>query len=156
MDKFPNEYEEDKDLLQKLYKLEYKLAEKDFLIAVLEEKNKEYCKKMEWISVEDEPKPNEGEKIIVHSETGAVSIRFYFAEAGFPRFPIVTHWMKYEPPKPKEPTFKDVFLKAFPKAIYLDVNCCAIFPEQFVHDSCDNNCEACWNRTYFEEAGEEK
>ena len=67
-------------------------------------------------------------------------------------FGEVTHWMPLpEPPKPKEPTFKDVFWKKFPKAIYLDVNCCAIFPEQFVRDSCDCNCEACWNQPYFDE-----
>ena len=55
-----------------------------------------------------------------------------------------------EPPKPKEPTFKDVFLKAFPKAVYTDVDCCTIFPKQFHPNTCNYVCEDCWNQPYFE------
>lgn len=62
-----------------------------------------------------------------------------------------SHWMPLpEPPKPKEPTFMDVFLKAFPKASFSDVSCCMVFTEQFVYDSCDCNCNACWNQPYIE------
>lgn len=115
----------------------------------IEKLEKQLSEKQEWISVEDERKPNEGEKIIVHSETGAVSIRFYFAEAGFPRFPIVTHWMKYEPPKQKKPTFMDVLLEKFPKAKpdeYGDVGACRNM--LFGIDGCsrvnkDMNCKKC-------------
>jgi hypothetical protein len=72
----------------------------------------------------------------------------------------VTHWMPLpEPPKPKEPTFKDKFLEAFPKAeVYDDygviVKCCAVFPwllDEKGFCQMDMACEECWNQPYFEE-----
>lgn len=71
-----------------------------------------------------------------------------------------THWMPLpEPPKPKEPSFKDVFLKAFPKAEKVEDR-----PALCVHivfpyvDECEMNgemrCKKCWNQPYFEEEGE--
>lgn len=65
-----------------------------------------------------------------------------------------SHWMPLpEPPKPKEPTFKDKFLEAFPKAqLYSDgipVACRAnIFGEKCLMKS---KCSECWNQPYFEE-----
>lgn len=111
---------------------------------------------MEWISVDDERKPNEGEKVITHSGTGTVSTCFYFAEAGFPR--SVVHWMKYEPPKPKEPTFKGVFLKEFPKAETVDGRPAFCVRKVFPYlQECNfslikigHGCKECWNQPYFE------
>ena len=83
----------------------------------------------------------------------------------FPRLVIVTdenrkvtHWMMLDAPKPKEPNFKDVFLKAFPK-VQIDergiprITCCTVFP--YLHDGrniCQSfeNCSDCWNQPYFE------
>lgn len=107
----------------------------------------------EWISVEDRlPEGGlvlctDGEYCFVDKIPDMEDVR----EDG------VTHWMPLpEPPKPKEPTFKDVFLKAFPKASCDDVSCCMVFTEQFIYDSCDENCAACWNQPYFEKEGKKR
>lgn len=73
-----------------------------------------------------------------------------------------SHWMPLpEPPKPKELTFKDVFLKAFPKATILNpavtIDCCAVFPWLLDEKGCcqmDMTCSECWNQPYFDEEGE--
>ena len=69
-----------------------------------------------------------------------------------------SHWMLLpEPPKPKEPTFKDVFLKAFPKTCNV---CFTDFcPKTFFESiKCplpvvcsEKTIEACWSQPYFEE-----
>lgn len=84
---------------------------------------------------------------------------------------FVTHWMPLpEPPKPKEPTFKDKFLEMFPKAelnnFRVPVVCAgALF--SYLRDSCNTSdcsyngreyqekCYVCWNQPYFEEEGGE-
>ena len=109
----------------------------------------------EWISVEDERKPKEEDLVFIYPICGTTTIFFYYDKKGFP--PFVTHWMKYEPPKPNVPTFKDVFLKAFPKAVVLEhsgvARVCAkeVFPQLGDNEStCDMRCVVCWNRPYFE------
>lgn len=72
----------------------------------------------------------------------------------------VTHWMPLpEPPKPKEPTFKDVFLEKFPNGLIeliQEKTCVNYFFRQFDAGilKCED-CDACWNLPYFEEEGEE-
>jgi hypothetical protein len=121
----------------------------------------------EWISVE-ERLPEENGTYLIAVKGSHVS---HFA--GFDIEPNefcdnvfrktdVTHWMSLpEPPKPKEPTFKDVFLKAFPQAVVLEHSgvpkVCAkeVFPQLGDDESpCDMRCTVCWNRPYFEEEEE--
>ena len=87
----------------------------------------------------------------------------------FPRLVIVTdenrkvtHWMMLDAPKTKEPTFKDVFLKAFPGAVVLPMSgapvVCAkqVFPQLGDDESpCDMCCAECWSQPYFEEEEKE-
>lgn len=65
--------------------------------------------------------------------------------------------------KKTKPTFKDVFLKAFPKAETRRdsgiprIVCCSVFP--YLNDGrsiCQRseNCSDCWNLPYFEEEKE--
>ena len=114
----------------------------------------------EWISVEDERKPKEGESCIVRSSTNCITIRKY-EKGGFLDNHRFKYWM-HNPalPKPKEPTFKDVFLKAFPKTCNV---CFKDFcPKTFFESiKCplpivcsENNIERCWNQPFFEEEGE--
>lgn len=112
----------------------------------------------EWISMEDERKPKEGESCIVRSSTDCITIRKY-EKGGFPDNHRIRYWM-HNPalPKPKEPTFRDVFLKAFPKAP-LGYNgalkLCArnVFPQ--INCSLSNGCAECWSQPYFKEEGGE-
>lgn len=135
-------------------------------------------KQPEWISVEDERKPKHLQNYFVAYVFGNGKEHFfreaiYIADKGNgivdgPHFNDegvdgmrVTHWMEIpkvsDPPKPKEPSFKDVFLKAFPKAqLYSDgipIACRAnIFGEKCLMKS---KCSECWNQPYFEEEGGE-
>lgn len=113
-------------------------------------------KQPKWISVEDERKPNDSrnEYLACNSKNG----RVYILPADGEVVPWstfgITHWMPLlEPPKQKEPTFKDKFLEAFPKATTNDKGdpkaCRAlIFGEGRCHH---NKCSECWNQPYFEE-----
>lgn len=122
----------------------------------------------EWISVEDRlPDVNnlvlcwweshDGERKDYGLATFQSHGVWYVSNEGLYK---VTHWKPLpEPPKPKEPTFKEVFLKAFPKAP-LGYNgalkLCArnVFPQ--INCSLSNGCAECWKQTYFEgEGGEE-
>lgn len=74
-----------------------------------------------------------------------------------------THWMPLpEPPKPKVPTFKDVFLEKFPKAATRNdgsLKSCAkvIFPYMKAgRCSFVDACVECWNQPYYEEEGGEE
>ncbi len=136
-------------------------------------------KQPEWISVEDERKPKYlrnylvayvfgdndehffGEAIYIADKGNGIVDGAHFNNEGVAGM-RVTHWMEIpklpEPPKPKEPTFKDVFLKAFPKATIFNHavtnDCCAIFPWLLDEKNCcqmDMTCEECWNQPYFEE-----
>lgn len=95
----------------------------------------------------------------------------YLTQDEFPRLVVVTnengkatHWMRLDPPKPKVPTFKDVFLEKFPKAAIenvIKINCIEFFFPQFNVDTVDcekARCSTCWNQSYFEpeEEGEQK
>lgn len=107
----------------------------------------------EWISVEDEPIP--GEQSHIFTVLPKIIIK---------RNPVTgepAYWMRLEPPKPKEPSFKDVFLKAF-SGVRTDssgvpiVAACSIFPILRTTIGCKNKikCSECWNQPYFEEEGE--
>ena len=128
------------------------------LEAEIAELQKQLSETPKWISVEDERKPKEGESCIVRSSTDCITIRKY-EKGGFPDNHRIRYWM-HNPdlPKPKEPTFRDVFLKAFPKTP-LGYNgalkLCArnVFPQ--INCSLSNGCAECWKQTYFEEEEKE-
>lgn len=127
------------------------------LEAEIAELQKQLSETPKWISVEDERKPKEGESCIVRSSTGCITIRKY-EKGGFPDNHRIRYWI-HNPalPKPKEPTFRDVFLKAFPKAplgYNGAIKLCArnVFPQ--INCSLSNGCAECWKQTYFEEEGD--
>lgn len=115
---------------------------------------------LEWISVEDRlPEPMESVLIYDHKNKRIAICRFGNCSTDAGSF--CSHWMPLpEPPKPKEPTFKDVFLRAFPKAdiedgddglspvcrnaVFFGKSLCSQFPK----------CSECWNQPYFETEGE--
>lgn len=111
----------------------------------------------EWISVEDERKPDDGETCIVMTSTDCI-YNFKYSEDGFPTQRRIRYWMhKPALPKPKEPTFKDVFLKAFPKAATNKLG--TPFPclediftnvESLVCKDSPTDCDTCWNQPYYE------
>lgn len=119
----------------------------------------------EWISVEDRL-PEEKQNVLAYdiNDVGIIYIAFYFdglwRQDDIPHVGVdtITHWMPLpSPPKPKEPTFKYVFLEKFPKAIIFNpavtIDCCAIFPWLLDEEYCcqmDMTCEECWNQPYFE------
>lgn len=120
------------------------------LEAEIAELKKHLSEKPEWVSVEDEQKPKEEDLVFIYPICGTTAIFFYYAKKGFP--PFVTHWMKYVPPKPKAPTFKDKFLEAFPKAKMTgsEPSICryAVFGGDIL---CDGKfCGYCWNQPYEE------
>ena len=128
-----------KDLYRSLISMEQKLSEKQ----------------PEWISVEDERKPDDGETCIVMSSTNCIYSRKY-EKGGFPKSDRIRYWMhKPALPKPKEQTFKDVFLEKFPKAPVdkdgIPKACIAnVFPWA-KHENCDGwECFEDWNQSYFE------
>ena len=138
-------------------------------------------KQPEWISVEDERKPKHlhnyfvayvfgvcdehffGEAMYIADKGNGIVDGAHFNDEGVDGM-RVTHWMEIpklpEPPQPKMPTFKDVFLKAFPKAPVDEDDilkaCIAdVFPWA-KHKHCDGwMCSECWNQPYFEEEGGE-
>lgn len=105
-----------------------------------------------WVSVNDRLPDTELAKCLV----------FLYGEVCFSYFhrgefhnPDVTHWM--EIPEPPKKTYKDVFLKAFPKAkrTGMEPSVCryAVFGGEV---SCDDKiCRYCWNQPYEEEGGAE-
>ena len=110
---------------------------------------------MEWISVEDRLPKSE----FVLCTDGKYCFVTIIPDMEAAKADGVTHWMPLpEPPKPKVPTFKDVFLKAFPKAKISDfaanIDCCAVFPWLLDEEGCcqkmDMPCGECWNQPYFE------
>lgn len=126
-------------------------------------------KQSEWISVEKRLPGADGRYITYNGED--IKIRsFDPVRQGSWIIGEVTHWMPLpEPPKPKEPTFKDKFLEMFPKAelnnFRVPVVCAgALF--SYLRDSCNTSdcsyngreyqekCYVCWNQPYFEEEGE--
>lgn len=115
----------------------------------------------EWISVEDRL-PEDRQSVLVYDNScKKISCVTYIKEYGFT--PVDDYWMPPpEPPKPKAPTFKDVFLKACHSARLdedgLPVACrCDIYLYSET-DGCQGedgeNCGWCWNQPYFEEEGE--
>lgn len=128
------------------------------LEAEIAELKKHLSEKPEWISVEDRL-PEEKVYCLTAVDGGDRAHFSIFMGEGFSHDDS-THWMPLpEPPKPKEPSFKDVFLKAFPKAEKVEDR-----PALCVHivfpyvDECEMNgemrCKKCWNQPYFEEEGE--
>lgn len=133
-----------------------RFAKKDKEISNLKKQLSE--KQPEWISVEDGK-----EMFNAFSYTGIRHNQFPRLVIVTDENRIVTHWMMLDAPKPKEPTFKDVFLKAFPKAetvedrpalclhtIFPYVEMCNFTPE------IELKCKECWNKPYFEEEGEQE
>ncbi|MBQ4092763.1 MAG: hypothetical protein IJC82_05580 [Firmicutes bacterium] len=116
----------------------------------------------EWISVEDEPYPDLDCNVNMSWHLYPQDVPCYLVFQGNGSGDDgVTHWMLIEPPKPKEPSFKDVFLEKFPKAPVnkngiptFCIGC--VFPQ--VHNIKEMNCdwehETCWNQPYFETEGE--
>lgn len=117
---------------------------------------------MEWISVEDRLPEENGTYLIAVKGSYASHFTGFdiesneFCDNVF-RKKDITHWMPLpEPPQPKMPTFKDVFLAAFPKTKLLDggtpVVCAkGVFPQIGDFDDCCNGiCRECWNQPYFE------
>lgn len=90
----------------------------------------------------------------------------YLTQDQFPRLVVVTnengkatHWMQLNAPKPKEPTFKDKLLEAFPKADSSSIDVFNVFPWvckkcNFTDDNGyvdDDICRyQCWEQPYFE------
>lgn len=109
----------------------------------------------EWISVEDEP-PKEPGRILINRKN-STRVNTYSYKGNEKELKNFAYWMPMpiapEPPKPKEQTFKDVFLKAFPKAIMyndgIPLSCRAsIFGGKCSLGS--TKCFECWNQPYFE------
>lgn len=106
----------------------------------------------EWISVKDGKEMPD-----VMSYTGIRHDQFPRLVVAIDENSHVTHWMMLDAPNPKEPTFKDVFLKAFPKTC----NVCFMdfCPKTFFESiKCplpvvcsEKTIEACWNQPCFEE-----
>lgn len=114
----------------------------------------------EWISVEDRLPEEDGSYAVIYD--GLKKVYVYYFESKSQGFnENITHWMPLpEPPKPKVPSFKDVFLEKFPKAdiedgddgnsmicrnaVFFGRSLCSQFPI----------CSECWNQHYFEEEGE--
>ena len=111
----------------------------------------------------EERLPELFEKVLVYTKREGVEVSWYtdvvYLEQRW-KTGEISYWMPLpEPPKQKLPTFKDVFLKAFPKAQKYDEGtpiACAedVFPQVKRHDHCDGRCDKCWNLPYFEEEGE--
>ena len=121
---------------------------------------------MEWISVEDEPLPKlswEVNKMLYRCPN---DLPLYIAFYGNGASNGVTHWMQLDPPKPKEPTFKDVFFEKFPKTKVSKVGTPFVcrkwvfgYPSACpvkINSDINKPCDACWGQPYFEEEGEEE
>lgn len=106
-------------------------------------------KQPEWISVEDEPIP--GEQRHIFTVLPKIIIK---------RNPVTgepAYWMRLDEPKPKKPTFKDVFLEKFPKAatnkLGTPIPCLEdIFSnvESLVCKNSPTDCDVCWSLPYYE------
>lgn len=129
----------------------------------LEELEKQLSQQQpEWISVEDEP-PKEPGRILINRKN-STRVNTYSYRGNEKELKNFAYWMPMpiapEPPKPKEPSFKDVFLKAFPKAPIdedgIPKACIAdVFP-WVKHKHCDGwMCFEDWNQSYFEEEEKE-
>lgn len=123
----------------------------------IEKLKKQLSEKPEWISVE-ERLPEVTDKLHwVYRKCGKITLSTYYSNKNWD-YDDVTYWMYFPGfPKPKEPTFKDVFLEKFPKASTNDKGdpkaCRAlIFGEGRCHH---NKCSECWNQPYFEEEEKE-
>lgn len=108
----------------------------------------------EWISVEDRLP---GKELVICTD-GKYCFMNCIHDMDDVTEDGVTHWMPLpEPPKPKESTFKDVFLGSFPKAnidMITHIICVrSIFPHTKPNmiDCAKYDCEKCWNQPYFEE-----
>lgn len=110
----------------------------------------------EWISVEDEPIP--GEQSYIFTALPKIIIK---------RNPVTgepAYWMRLEPPQPKMPTFKDVFLEKFPKTESVDGRPAFCIRKVFPYvQECNfslikigHGCKECWYQPYFEEEGGEE
>ena len=117
-------------------------------------------KQPEWISVEDEP-PTEPGRILINRKN-STRVNTYSYQGNKKELKNFAYWMPMpkapEPPKPKEPTFKDVLLEKFPKAIMyndgIPLSCRAsIFGGKCSLGS--TKCFECWNQSYFEEEEKE-
>lgn len=109
----------------------------------------------EWISVEDRLPEEEGQYLVCQKGNAIVTSSYSLCKKKWFHHEV-THWMPLpEPPKPKEPTFKDVFLEKFPKAPVdkdgIPKACIAnVFPWA-KHENCDGwECFEDWNQSYFE------
>lgn len=119
------------------------------------------AREREWISVEDPPKENG--KYLVSAADGLTvyADRYEKRRKGF-LTAGAEYWMPLpKPPKPKEPTFKDVFLEKFPKAATINgrpgfciLNIFPYLPECTESIGDKERCKRCWNHPYFEEEGE--
>lgn len=123
-----------------------RLEELEAEIAKLKQQLSE--KQPEWISVE-----NGKEMPDAFSYTGIRHNQFPRLVVAIDENSHVTHWMMLDAPKPKEPSFKDVFLEKFPKAIMyndgIPLSCRAsIFGGKCSLGS--TKCFECWNQPYFE------
>lgn len=112
-------------------------------------------KQPEWISIEDRL-PAAGELVLVSTKNNRIATYAFSTDSICDK--SITHWMPLpEPPKPKESTFKDVFLGSFPKAnidMITHIICVrSIFPHTKPNmiDCAKYDCEKCWNQPYFEE-----
>lgn len=124
----------------------------------IEKLKKQLSEKPEWISVEDRlPEPLTS-VLAYDYKNKRVGLFCFKNPENMVSF--YSHWMPLpEPPKPKEPSFKDVFLKAFPKAEKVEDRPALCVHTVFPYvDECEMNgemrCKKCWNQPYFEEEGE--
>lgn len=143
-----------------------KIAELMIIIQGLIAENEKLKKQLseqqpEWISVEDEP-PKEPGRILINRKN-STRVNTYSYKGNKKELKNFAYWMPMpiapEPPKPKEPTFRDVFLKAFPKAEKVEDRPALCVHTVFPYvDECEMNggmrCKKCWNQPYFDEEGE--
>lgn len=116
-----------------------------------------------WISVEERLPEKQSELCLVYRKTGDICLSVHYCEVNhYWNYGDVTHWMPIpeppEPPKPKVKTYKDVFLKAFPKADTIEKGMprvCRLYVFGSDTLQCEGNCscEDCWNQPYPEEEG---
>lgn len=129
------------------------------LEAEIAELKKQLSEKPEWVSVE-ERLPKEFLKLyFVYRKRGKITLSTYYPNKVW-NYDDVAYWMPFPGfPKPKKPTFKDVFLKAFPKTKIeqgIPKACVEyIFPWGKYPHCNSRNCDKCWNQPYFEEEGGE-
>ena len=112
---------------------------------------------MEWISVEERLPGAYGRYISYNGKDIIISYSDP-VRPGLWSNEKITHWMPLpEPPKPKEMTFKDVFLRKFPKAGVDEEGVpksCLMLLYGNDQECTYDNCSECWNQPYFEPEGE--